>query len=716
MEAAKEEARTTGKTPKKWQDYWIKELGDAQKRSRRFRNQGTKTVDRYLGHTDERVLDTVKLNLFHSDINTLKSMLYGNVPQVDVSRKDGDPQDDVARVAATILQRMLQNDIEASGEKFDSILKSALEDRLLPGLGVARVRYEAEYEQTQATIAKVDDGSGVAAQITPPPQLLGEYTPVDYVNWDDCRWSYARTWAEVWWFGFRSYLTKEKATKRFGSEKAGYLTYKNRAPSEDSDTNTNQDDDVRDTEETAEVWEIWCETTQEVFWVSKGCAEILDQRPDTLKMEGFYPIPRPMVANITTKLFMPKADYVFAQDLYDEIDLLQTRISIITEAIKVVGVYDEGAGDSVGRMLNEGVENNLIPVSNWAVFGEKGGLRGAIDWMPIEQAVTTVRELQVILDKTIERLYQVTGMSDIMRGALSDAREGVGQSQIKAQFASVRVQALEEDFARFASDIQSLKAEIIAKHYSAESIIVQSNAMHLQKADHDKIGPALELIKDPDIQWRVEIRAESIAMIDYGQMQSQRTEFLNATAMYMQSSAPLIAESPESAPMLMAMLQWGLAGFKGADEIEGVLDQAIEASMKGLQEKEQNPEPDAEQQKAQAQQQAQQFEMQKLQMQNQMDMQQMQTKFQQDTQLQTQKFQQDMMEERQSFQNDMKKIMADFQADMAKQGQKVSGDLNTEATQAALDMAVDDNATRNKLIEDNHALDTTPGNPQTDPG
>ena len=83
--------------------------------------------------------------------------------------------------------------------------------------------------------------------------------------------------------------------------------------------------------------------------------------------------------------------------------------------------------------------------------------------------------------------------------------------------------------------------------------------------------------------WRVEIRPESIAMVDYAQMQGERTQYLNAVATYIQSAQTLIKEMPEATPMLIAMLKWGLAGFRGAKEIEGVLDVALEGAQKAVQ-------------------------------------------------------------------------------------------------------------------------------------
>ena len=108
------------KTPTGWHKFWSKEKTASDKRLKQFNRQGNAVVSRYLdernaqdtlwdGHTDV----PSRLNLFWKNISTQEAMLYGNTPMVDVSREYHDPDDDVARLASTLLQRILQSDVEA---------------------------------------------------------------------------------------------------------------------------------------------------------------------------------------------------------------------------------------------------------------------------------------------------------------------------------------------------------------------------------------------------------------------------------------------------------------------------------------------------------------------------------------------------------------------------------------------------------------------------
>jgi hypothetical protein len=283
-------------------------------------------------------------------------------------------------------------------------------------------------------------------------------------------------------------------------------------------------------------------------------------------------------------------------------------------------------------MLNEATENELIPVDNWAMFAEKGGLKGQVDWLPIEEIVKVMQTLAQVREQCIQLLYQVTGMSDILRGA-TDPRETKGAQELKSKYASIRIQAMQDLFAKFASDIQKIKAEIMVKHYQINSIITQSNIAFTPDAQYAQ--GAVALIKDPkNMIWRIQIRPESVAMVDYAQLKQERTEFLMASSQFMQSAAPLAQLDKSVTPTLLELLKWGLSGFKGAQQIEGALDKAIAQATEAMSKPPPPPPPDpkveAAKIKAQTDQQLAQQEFQQKQMEFQQQMQQDQQKFQQE--------------------------------------------------------------------------------------
>lgn len=592
---------------------WNRELTDAKEWFRHFHKKGEKVVKAFLDDrkdTNEAVgVFVTRLNLFHANVVTLMSMLYGRIPKVEVTRRFADADDDVARVAGEILTRILNTDIEVAGEDLACVFRSGLQDRLLPGLGTARVQYQYT-SSTEEIPAITDPSTGEElAPATTQEKITDEWVDIVYTHWKDELWSPCRTHAEIRWKSYRSYMGKEEFKARFPKAKLESVTFNTKGPMP-------KWDQKGFSFEQAEVWEIWSKADKKVYWYTEGYGELLDESDDPLELDGFWPDPPPLVSNVTTTRYIPKSDFEIAQDLYREIDELETRITLLTQSCKSVGVYDESC-KGVQRIFQEGVENQLIPVENWAQFAEKGGLDGAIDWVPIKDIAEVISILTQKQNDKIQQLYQVTGMNDVMRGASMEAGKtpvSATERKIQANYGSIRIEALQNEFARWVSDIQQLKAEIIAKHYQPYCIIQQSNIMDTMDGQNQElVEAAVQLIKDPEkARWKISVRPESLAIADYQQLKEDRTEFLFGLAQFLQSSAPMIQEAPASAPYLMKLLKWGMAGFRGSSEIEGIFDQAIDSMEK-------NPpgnKPDPEAQKAQVEMQKLQGEMQMKQQEN----------------------------------------------------------------------------------------------------
>ena len=654
-----------GKTSKQWKDHWQQELSSEEKRNKDWRKKADQVVSRYLDKRKDQGpqynIGTAesRVNLFHANTFTLKSFLYGRVPTTQVSRAFDDTNDDQARVAANILQRMLNTSITTDGGDFTSVLRADLEDWLVPGLGVARVRYEVETETVTQGAILADDGQLLAEEST-EERMVYEDASIDYVHWRDFGWGYGRTWSDIPWIKYDIYLTKDKAAKRFGGQKANCLTYQERR--KEADSENEQNPDTRNPAKTAKICEIWDKDTLSVFWYADEIDWILDATPDPLGLPGFFSCPKPLIANDSTTLFQPVPFYIMAQDLYNEVDQLSTRINIITNAVKVVGVYDQSM-PAIRRMLAETIENDLVPVDNWAMAAEKGGVRGMVDFWPVETIVTVLDKLRELRAEAIALLHEVTGMSDIMRGGGGDQYEAAAKSRLKAKFGSIRVQYLQDEFARFASDLLTLKAQVICHHFEPQTIIEQSNV--LRSYDAPLVDPAVQLIKTPSaIPWRVDVKPETVAMVDWAELKAERTEFLTAMATFLQSSAGILQIEPGAMPLLLEFMKWGLAGFKGGQEIESVVDRFVQRAVQSLQKRQGQQEPSEEDQKARA------------------DMQKTQVKLMADLKKQQDKHVKEMQKLTAQLQADLETIRADTRATIVKE--VVQADQNIREQKAKM--------------------------------
>lgn len=650
-------------TPKGQADLWTDELNASKKMLKPFKKTGDKVTQRFLGRSPNPNTDKANsstLNLFHSNVTTVQATMFGQIPKIDVSRRYTDPNDDTARVAAAMMERLLNLDLANDAETYDAVMRSALQDRLLSGLGTARVRYDVQ-----------------TAEIDGTTQMISESAPMDYTYWGDILWSWSRNWADIRWIAFKNYLTKDEIHEKFGEDAAENIPLNNQQVSA-SDKDSSAGEDTPDGSWLkGEIWEIWDKQKRQVVWFAFGYDKVLKTQEDPLKLRNFFPCPPFLLANPTTSLYVPTADFTLSQDLYNEIDQLQQRISMITRAVKVVGVYNASA-DNLSQMFSQGMENSLVPVDNWALFGENGGIAGQIEWIPIGDVVNALDKLRELRAENISLLQQVTGMSDVARGSLDNQYEGVGQTQIKAQMGSVRMTAMQDEFAQFASALMALKAEVIALHFEPKSIVQMANMQN--SLDREMIPQAIELIKDTKaMPLRIVIRPESIAMEDLSALKSERVEFITALATYMQSAAPMMEADPASKPFLLQMLQWTMAGFKGSYEIEGVMDKAIEASTKAAEEQKSNPKPDPEQK-------AMEMEMQKLQAKHEAEMQKIQAKAQADVQVRNADLQADVQTNAALHQSKIAEIQATMAAKLTETQAKLQASITVEAAQTQSNM------------------------------
>ena len=543
--------------------------------------------------------ETAKFNILWSNVQTLIPAVYSKLPQADVSRRFGD-NDPVSRVASLLVERCIDFEIEHYPD-FRETMRHSVEDRFLGGRGVAWARYEPHV----APQGIGDDGLQVTEDIEqgedaqPMEQIEYECAPVDYVHWRDFGHSTARTWEEVTCVWRWVFMTYEALVERFGEEKA------KRIPLDQGPEPLNAYNESKKSYNRAKICELWDKETNKVYWLSKSVPDFIDERDDPLQLEGFFPCPKPLYATTTSDSLVPVPDFVLYQDQAMELDILSDRIDGLVKSLRVRGVYDSSQ-PALQRLMTEGDNNSLIPVDKWMAFSEKGGLKGAIDLLPLDTLAAALIQCYQARDNIKQQIYEITGISDIIRGA-SYASETATAQQIKGQYAGLRLRSMQEDVALYASELIRLKAQIICSKFQPQTILAYAAANQMQPADQQLIPQALQLIKDRPLRnFRIEVAADSLVQLDENQMKQDRMEFLNVYSNFLRQALPVGQSSPEMIPMMMELLKYGVGAFKQARTIEGALDQAMEQ----LKQSAGQAKPDPEQQKAQIEAQAAQQRMQ----------------------------------------------------------------------------------------------------------
>lgn len=629
--------------------YWINQIETYDSKFQPWEERSKKIIKRYKDESGPN--RRARFNILWSNVQTLHPAIYAQPPKPNIERRFVD-QDDLGLYSSMVLERAVS--FYVATDLFDRVMKQATLDRLLPGRGQAWVRYVPVIEEVQGEgMEEAPDsleGQVTDDTIDSAPTLKSEDVMVDYVHWCDFGHTWARTWEETRAVWRRVYMSRDELIKRFGEEIGKTIPLDAKSP-----------DGKQDNSKKAIIYEIWDKAKRKVYWLSKVMPEILDERDDPLGLQNFFPCPRPMYATLTNDDLIPTPDFVLYQDQAIELDTITARISSLLKAVKIAGVYD-GSASGIDRLLSEGVENKLIPVDQWARFGDKG-LQGVISFFPIEEIVNTITALQAARQVLKNDIYEITGISDIVRGQTMASETATAQ-QIKGQFATMRLDYMQSDAARFGKDLVSIMTEIIANHFSMETIIKisgmklmteqqkQEVKMQIQMAQQQAQMMAQQMPPSPDGQppqmpevpeeiqeqlelpswdqieelirddtaraFRIDIETDSTIKLDQDADKEARIEFLGAVGSFLQQA---MVAPPELRPLLGEMLMFGIRGFKIGRDMETTFETAMKEMEKAQESPQPNPEIEAEQMKQQG-------EMQRMQMQGQIDQQKSQVEMQ----------------------------------------------------------------------------------------
>jgi len=602
---------------------WVEAIAAYEREFKKWENRAEKIVKIYRdfdSNADNRNTQAVNFNILWSNIQTLLPAVFSRLPKPDVSRRYRDT-DPVGRVAALLLERALSFEVDHYPD-YGAAMENCVRDRFLGGRGQAWVRYEPHIValpgEPEDGLQVTDDADAgvVGEQIE---EIEYECCPVDYVHWKDFGHVIARTWEEVPAVWRKVYMNRDALIKRFGEEIA-YRIPLDTKPDAINNGNFTQNSS-QDAKSQACIYEIWDKENQKAIWFSKTLKQIIDERPDPLKLECFFPCPRPLYATLTSDTLIPVPDYKQYQDQAQQLNKLAVRIDGLIKMLVVKGVYDASIPE-LARLFKEAGNGDLIPVKSFQNFSEKAGLKGSIDLFDIAPIVQALNEAYAAMDAVKNEIYELMGISDIVRGS-SDPQETYGAQKLKGQFGSMRLRSNQEAVVKFATELLQIKAQIICKHFQPENFLKIASAQQLQPSDQQLVGPAVQLLmgdramnpeaetnEGPLMGFRIEVSSDSMVQMNEEQEKNDRVQFLGAVSGFLRDAMAAVQQAPQLAPLSALLLKYGVSGFKVGKTVEGAIDQMIDQ----LTQEAQNPQPkpskeelaaqanaQAEQQKAQLQ-------------------------------------------------------------------------------------------------------------------
>jgi hypothetical protein len=420
-----------GEPPKGTASRWKAEIEAHDKERERWRDRVERIEARY---RDERNREDTerRFALLWANLEVLQPTLYARDPKPEVARRFQD-RDPVGRVMATIVERNLAVAIERGGGAFGRTMRAASKTscwaaRASPGC--------ATRSSSATTWTRARASRRWTTRRVPGLRALARLR----------LHRGARVWDEVTAVWRRSFLDREELIERFGDDIGKRVPLDNTSPGRDGD-----EDAGRGHLRQGDVYEIWDKDERQTLWVHKGMDEPLDSKPYPEWMLADFPCPPPLFGTLTNGTLTPVPDYVQYQDQAQELDDLTGRIAALTSALRLAGFVPgrHGAGGAAGARPRRRGAGHSGQV--WAAFGGQK-LADLIVWLPIQETVATLTALQQCARRSSQDAYEITGLSDILRGS-TQASETATAQQIKAQWGSIRVRTRQQDVQRFAADL-----------------------------------------------------------------------------------------------------------------------------------------------------------------------------------------------------------------------------------------------------------------------
>ncbi|WP_292259123.1 hypothetical protein [Mesorhizobium sp.] len=635
---------------------WLARVEAAGKLEKQWMDDAEKAVKAYTGETKSDDLstsatlgNTYDFNILFANVETIVPAIINSPPAPDIRRRFAD-EDPAAKDVAELIERAIRTQIDDS--KLQAEMEGQAQDGFLAGRGIVRLRFKSDFIKDETTNAELERASNAAdrgagadaptagddtegrddysapsngpAAVGQGERLANECIEFEAVSWRDYRHGPAKRWKDRPWDAFRFVVQREDEAAVFDADLISIQT------------NDQEKRDRGESDSDLTGWEIWDKGSRKVIFIDDN-GVVLKKVDDPLGLTDFFCIPAPVQPIELTGRLMPVNPFSIYSKLADELDLTTKRIRIITNHMKVKGWYPGDAGDIANMLAAEDAE--FVPIGNADIWAANGGLSGAVAFWPVEKFIAVLRELYGAREQTKQAIYEITGISDIVRGA-SQASETATAQNIKTQWGSLRIQKMQRMMERCARDIFVMMSEIIPAKFSHETLQQMTGVQILptqqdltpiqpppapppgaqvppeqQKQRQEAMQAAEQaeqqrqaklaklqaiqqlLTQRLSIMYRIDVESDSTVKADLTRQKAEAAEFMQAAGTYWAAVGPLIQGGELSKEVAVEIFAANSRLFNLGKSVEDVLEKMVtDAKAQAGQ----PPQPTAEQQKAQA--------------------------------------------------------------------------------------------------------------------
>lgn len=371
-------------------------------------------------HSQGNQTATTPYNILYSNTEVLLPSLLSSPPRPDVRTKFKDMR---LGPIPEVVERFLTALTDPADPGTENLMSAMLEtvlSALVPGMGYARLRYYPD---------------------RPMPLCIESGYYKNFI------WAKARKWPKVGWVAFKHELTKEDFFSQFGVEP-------------EDQPKLRVDADAEGSSPTVCVYEVWRKADRKVYFLSDDWQEkVIKVEDDPMQLEGFFPVPGPLTMVSRPGKLEPITLYKYYHNQAEELNRVTTRLNKVLEAIRVRGAYNGLLGPTLEQLLSSNdLENGIVPVQEGALLFQNGGFDRNIWLLPIEKLIVVAQQLYVARQQIKQVIYELTGISDIIRGS-SVASETATAQDLKNKWGTIRLRKMQHAVAAYIRDLYRLSVD-----------------------------------------------------------------------------------------------------------------------------------------------------------------------------------------------------------------------------------------------------------------
>ena len=550
------------------QKFWASQIASAKHRESKWRKQGDKIVDIYRSGIGKN-----HFNILWANTEILKAATLSNISPPSVTRRHRD-EDPTAKQASDILERSLE--FISDDEDWARNLRKCRDDMLLAGRGTMWYEYDADFElvpmEEIERLPQVDEAGElieseaiyhIGGQITKPDMVNSEgaYLEIQgqqrvtakYVYWKDFLHSDSRSEEDIWWKARRHGLNVDEITSLLGEE----ATKKIDLPEVTNDSKT----------EVYEIWEIWCKTTRKRIWFTDRATDTLEVEPAPCQLTTFFPCPKSLYPFETTNTMVPVPEYTVYQPQAQELNTIVQRLTKLTELLKVAGVYNGASADALIDMNILG-DGEYKAIQNAGSFQQSGGFQGALHSLPLQEIITTIQGLEARKGIIKGEIYEITGISDVIRGD-TKVHETATAQRLKGSYGSLRLRPRREPMEEFIRDGYRIMSELISDKFTSSNL----ERMTGLEANEE----VMELLKNDQMRsFRIDVETDSTVQPNEEIDQRRAVEYGSVVGNLLQQALPAAQAFPALGPYLGETVKFISRQFKAGRGLENSLNEVIE--------------------------------------------------------------------------------------------------------------------------------------------